>query len=101
MDKDKVMLADKDQVPTTTPTIPTTTTTIIKRGENSTRERGRRCSISSYDKSQVKCYNCDKLWYYATECRAPKKKVDERINQIEDGTLLLAYKENERGEDNT
>ena len=31
MDKDKVMLADKDQVPTTTPTIPTTITT--RRGE--------------------------------------------------------------------
>ena len=36
------------------------------------------------------------------EYRAPKKKVDERVDYIEerreeDGTLLLAYKDNERG----
>ncbi|KRX91790.1 hypothetical protein T12_6873, partial [Trichinella patagoniensis] len=44
--------------------------------------------------------------HYAKECRAPKYKVNERVNYIEekgeeDGTLLLAYKDNERGEDST
>ncbi|KAI0529711.1 hypothetical protein KFK09_002268 [Dendrobium nobile] len=77
-----------------------------EREEHSTRGRGRGRSNSRYEKSQVKCYNCNKFGHYAKECRAPKSKVNERANYIEeerkeDGTLLLAYKDNERCEDGT
>ena len=59
-----------------------------------------------YNKSPVKCYDCDKFGHYAGECRASKNKVDERVNYLEerreeDYTLLLAFKDNERGEENT
>ena len=48
-----------------------------------------------------------KFGHYASECRAPiNNRVEEKVNYIEeiiqeDGTLLLAYKDNSRGEDNT
>ncbi|XP_020571208.1 uncharacterized protein LOC110018279 [Phalaenopsis equestris] len=77
-----------------------------EKGERSTRGRGQVRSNSRYDKYQIKCYNCNKFEYYAKECRAHKYKVNERVNYIEekreeDSTILLAYKDNERGEDST
>ena len=54
----------------------------------------------------IKCYNCEKFGHYASECRTPSNnRVKEKENYVEersqeDGTLLLAYKDNERGEDN-
>ncbi|XP_020688719.2 uncharacterized protein LOC110104092 [Dendrobium catenatum] len=76
-------------------------------GGSSTRGRGRGKPRPRYDKSQVMCYNCQKFGHYAAECRTPNNnKVEEKANYVEersqqDGTLLLAYKENEKGGDNT
>ena len=75
--------------------------------ESSTKGHGRGSSWSRRDKSQVKCYNCHRFGHYALECRAPKNnKVEENTNyakeRIEgDGTLLLAYKDHGKGEENT
>ncbi|GAU43570.1 hypothetical protein TSUD_368940 [Trifolium subterraneum] len=77
-----------------------------QRGEISSRGRGRGSPKPRYDKSRVKCYNCEKFGHYASECRAPSnRKVEEKVNYVEeisqeDGTLLLAHKDNERGGDN-
>ncbi|GAU31151.1 hypothetical protein TSUD_315750 [Trifolium subterraneum] len=77
-----------------------------QRGEISSRGRGRGSPKPRYDKSRVKCYNCEKFGHYASECRAPSNhKVEEKANYVEeisqeDGTLLLAHKDNERGGDN-
>ena len=77
-----------------------------QRGENSTRGRGRGNSKSRYDKSHIKCYNCEKFGHYASECRAPKNnRVEEKANYVEEKNkeediLLLAFKENEKSEDN-
>nr|KYP38574.1 Retrovirus-related Pol polyprotein from transposon TNT 1-94 [Cajanus cajan] len=77
-----------------------------QRGESSNRGRGRGNPNSRYDKSRIKCYNCNKFGHYASECRAPNKnKVEEKANYAEercqeDGTLLLAYKGQDKGEDN-
>ncbi|GAU35304.1 hypothetical protein TSUD_389290 [Trifolium subterraneum] len=75
-----------------------------QRGEISSRGRGRGSPKPRYDKSRVKCYNCEKFGHYASECRAPSnRKVEEKANYVEDinhedGTLLLAHKDNERDE---
>ncbi|XP_050908821.1 uncharacterized protein LOC127122546 [Lathyrus oleraceus] len=58
------------------------------------RDRGRGNSWSRCDKSQIKCFNCNKIGHYASECRFPKKVV-EKANFIEEKgreeeTLLLA-----------
>ncbi|CAJ2639360.1 unnamed protein product [Trifolium pratense] len=77
-----------------------------QRGEISSRGRGRGSPKPRYDKSRVKCYNCEKFGHYAFECRAPgNHRVEEKANYVEeinqeDGTLLLAHKDNERGGDN-
>ncbi|GAU26813.1 hypothetical protein TSUD_289180 [Trifolium subterraneum] len=77
-----------------------------QRGEISSRGRGRGSPKPRYDKSRVKCYNCEKFGHYPSECRAPSnRKVEEKANYVEeisqeDGTLLLAHKDNERGGDN-
>ncbi|GAU10225.1 hypothetical protein TSUD_418740, partial [Trifolium subterraneum] len=77
-----------------------------QRGEISSRGRGRGSPKPRYDKSRVKCYNYEKFGHYASECRAPSnRKVEEKANYVEeisqeDGTLLLAHKDNERGGDN-
>lgn len=59
-----------------------------------TRGRGRGNSWSRYDKSQIKCFNCNKIGHYASECRF-SKKVEEKANFVEEKggeeeTLLLA-----------
>ncbi|XP_050895642.1 uncharacterized protein LOC127102304 [Lathyrus oleraceus] len=58
-----------------------------------TRGRGRGNSWSRCDKSQIKCFNCNKIGHYASECRFSKKVV-EKANFVEEKsgeeTLLLA-----------
>ncbi|KAK2456950.1 putative mitochondrial protein [Trifolium repens] len=77
-----------------------------QRGEISSRGRGRGAPKPRYDKSRVKCYNCEKFGHYASECRASSnRRVKKKANYVEeisqeDGTLLLAHKDNERGGDN-
>ena len=66
--------------------------------ESSTRGHGRGNPNSRYDKSQVRCYNCQKFRHYASECRALNNRVEENTNYVEEknkekGMLLLAYKE--------
>ena len=61
---------------------------------------------SRYDKSQVQCYNCQKFGHYASECRAPNNRVDEKINYVEEKTdeketLFLAQKEGDCGQTNS
>ena len=84
----------------------TNTSNNYEKGESSTRGRGRGNSNSRYEKSQVQCYNCQKFGHYASECRAPKTKFEEKVNYVEDKreeneTLLLAYKGNDEKQDNT
>uniref|UniRef100_A0A803PMB2 CCHC-type domain-containing protein n=1 Tax=Cannabis sativa TaxID=3483 RepID=A0A803PMB2_CANSA len=55
------------------------------------------------DKSDIKCYNCNKYGHYASECRS--RRVKERANFTEDkrgeeGTLLLAFKDKDEGQEN-
>ena len=60
-----------------------------------------------YDKSRIKCYNCEKFCHYASECKTLiNNRVEDKVNYVEernqeDGTLLLAYKDHAKGEDNT
>ncbi|KAK9100717.1 hypothetical protein Scep_024147 [Stephania cephalantha] len=77
-----------------------------EKGESSTRGRGRIKPNSRYDKSQVRCYNCQKFGHYASECRAPNNKIEEKANYVEektDGkeTLLLAREESDGGQANS
>lgn len=64
----------------------------------------KQCGIS-YDKSQFKCYNCKKYGHYAWECRSHINNVEDKVNFVEKDeaqpSLLLAYKEEERGENNS
>jgi len=75
-----------------------------------TRGRGRGGNMKQngrprYDKSQIKCYNCDKFGHFASECRSTSNKVLERSNfakeEEEYSTLLLAQKEDACGDSNT
>ncbi|KAE8676644.1 hypothetical protein F3Y22_tig00111582pilonHSYRG00249 [Hibiscus syriacus] len=76
------------------------------KGESSTRGRGIINPNSRHDKSQVRCYNCQKFGHYALECRAPNNKIEEKANYVEektDGkeTLLLSRKETDGGQANS
>ncbi|XP_022843193.1 uncharacterized protein LOC111366724 [Olea europaea var. sylvestris] len=59
-----------------------------------------------YDKSQIKCYNCQKLGHYALECRNIIDQVEEKANYAcreseVNPALLFAYKAEESRENNT
>lgn len=59
-----------------------------------------------YDKSQIQCYSCHKYGHYASECRVPNNKVEEKSNYVEEkieekATLFLARKENDGGQENS
>ncbi|KAJ4716957.1 Retrovirus-related Pol polyprotein from transposon TNT 1-94 [Melia azedarach] len=77
-----------------------------EKGESSTRGRGRNNPNTGYDKSKVRCYNCQKFGHYASACRAYNNEVEEKANYVEeknqgDETVLLAYKDNSGGQENT
>ncbi|GKE75636.1 ribonuclease H-like domain-containing protein [Tanacetum coccineum] len=47
---------------------------------------GRKITINGsdtagYDKSKVKCFNCHKMGYFATECRGPRNQDSRNMNQ--------------------
>lgn len=58
-----------------------------------------------YDKSQAKCYNCNKFGHYATECRYGTNNYHEKANYVEnknaEATLLLAYRGDQNKEANS
>ncbi|KAI3470582.1 hypothetical protein Pfo_027245 [Paulownia fortunei] len=77
-----------------------------EKGESSTKGRDRGNSNLRYDKSQVRCYNCQKFGHYIRDCRNPNIKVNERANFVEenkkdgDNVLLLARNDNNEGKEN-
>ncbi|KAK4269964.1 hypothetical protein QN277_023055 [Acacia crassicarpa] len=76
------------------------------RREGSTRGRGRGGSQPRRDKSQIKCYNCQRYGHYASECRVPKRRIEEKANYVEkisheDGTLLMVRTNSVGEQENT
>ena len=53
-----------------------------EKGKSSTRECGRGYASTRYDKSQTRCYNCQKIDHYASECRFTKNRVEEENNYV-------------------
>lgn len=77
-----------------------------EKGESSTRGCGRGYSNTRYDKSQFRCYNCQKVGHYSSKCRFAKNRVDEQSNYVEEKTeefetLLVASGDNEGSQENT
>ncbi|XP_062103261.1 uncharacterized protein LOC133814295 [Humulus lupulus] len=71
------------------------------RNPQATKGRRRGNSSSRNDKFHIKCYNCNK--FGASKCRS--RKVEEKVNFVEDkgleeGTLLLACKDKDEGQEN-
>ncbi|KAK6128440.1 hypothetical protein DH2020_037808 [Rehmannia glutinosa] len=60
------------------------------RREYPTSGRERRNPRTRYEKSQTKCYNCQKFGHYASECRAPKNKVEEKAHYVENKTKKMS-----------
>ena len=61
---------------------------IKKKSQNgrATRGRGRGSYTNGrprYDKSQIKCYNCQNFGHYASECRNATNHVEEKTNIVE------------------
>ena len=76
------------------------------RREGSTRGRGRGGSQPRRDKSQIKCYNCQRFGHYASDCRVPKRRIEEKANFVEeisheDGTLLMVRTNSVGEQENT
>ncbi|XP_061337601.1 uncharacterized protein LOC133284573 [Gastrolobium bilobum] len=76
------------------------------RRESSTRGRGRGVSQPRRDKSQIKCYNCQRFSHYAYEYRTPTRKIEEKVNYVEersqeDDTLLMVHNDNVGEQENT
>jgi len=69
------------------------------RGRGGLRGRGRGRSVSTYDKSTVKCYGYHKLGHYQYEC--PSKEKEANYVEAQEEMLLMAYVENNqaRGKD--
>ena len=72
----------------------------------STNGRGRSNPRTRYDKSLTKCYSCHKFGHYASQCRGSENKLEEKANFVEnknqeDVTLLLAYKGEDKRQDDT
>ncbi|KAM2778784.1 hypothetical protein COP1_014123 [Malus domestica] len=77
-----------------------------RRGHGRGRGRGRGRSNLRYEKSQVQCYNYQKFRHYASECRAPSNRPDEKVNYVKEekkdnGIMLLACKNNDGNQDYT
>ena len=60
---------------------------------------------SRHEKSQVEYFNCHKFGHYARECRTPNSRIEEKVNYAEEkreenDTVLLAYNNNNEGQEN-
>jgi len=57
-----------------------------------------------FDKSKVKCYNCQKTGHYARNCWNPTKRVEENANLMieeeKEATLLLVHNERMQDKEN-
>jgi hypothetical protein len=49
-------------------------------------EEGNDKTKSSWDRSLIKCYNCEKLGHIAKDCRTPKKDGRPVIAPLKEGT---------------
>lgn len=48
----------------------------------------------AFDKSKMECFNCNRKGYFARECRAPKKNVENPKKAVEEPkttTALVSY----------
>lgn len=52
-------------------------------------------SSGNRDKGHVKCFNCDKMGHYASECWSEKREGEVNLIQDEEPTLLLSIGQGE------